>query len=88
MTRSIGTSLGVALTGAILALLLSAYTGAHVDSTVDVDPAALEVAFHQTLFCLGVLAAAAGLLSAVRGAPTLEAAPTQHPAAIAESIGL
>jgi EmrB/QacA subfamily drug resistance transporter len=88
MTRSIGTSLGVALTGAVLALLLSAHTGTHVDSTVDVDPSALEVAFHQTLFCLGALAAAAGLLSAVRGAPTLEAAPAQPPAAMAESIGL
>jgi MFS family permease len=87
MTRSIGTSLGVALTGAILALLLSAYTGAHVTSTVDADPAALEVAFHQTLLCLGVLAAATGLLSAVRGAPTLESVPTQQ-AAIVESVGL
>ncbi|MBV9578844.1 MAG: DHA2 family efflux MFS transporter permease subunit [Chloroflexi bacterium] len=87
MTRSIGTSLGVALTGAVLALLLSALTGTHVDSTVDVDPAALEVAFHQTLFCLGLLAVAAGLLSAVRGAPTLEAVPA-HPTAMAESIGL
>ncbi|MBV9324156.1 MAG: DHA2 family efflux MFS transporter permease subunit [Chloroflexi bacterium] len=87
MTRGIGTSLGVALTGAILALLLSVYTGAHVESTVDADPAALELAFHQTLFCLGVLAAAAGVLSAVRGAPTLEAAPAQ-PATMAESIGL
>jgi EmrB/QacA subfamily drug resistance transporter len=88
MTRSIGTSLGVALTGAILGLLLSASTGAHVDSTLDVDPSTLEVAFHQTLLCLGVLAAAAGLLSAVRGAPTLEAASTPQPAAMAESIGV
>jgi len=35
-----------------------------------------------------VLAAAAGLLSAVRGAPKLEAAPAKQPAAMAESIGL
>jgi MFS family permease len=85
MTRSLGTSLGVALTGALVAFLLSASTGAHVDSTLDVPPAALEAAFHQTLFFLAALAAIAGLLSAVRGAPTLEAIPSQR-AALVESL--
>jgi MFS family permease len=87
MTRSIGTSLGVALTGALLGLLLSAYTGQHVDSTLDVEPAVLQMAFHQTLLFLAALAALAGGLSAVRGAPTLEAVPAHH-AAIVESVGL
>jgi EmrB/QacA subfamily drug resistance transporter len=85
MTRSVGTSLGVALTGALLALLLNAATGAHVDSTLDVAPAALDVAFHQTLLFLAALAAVAGLLSAVRGAPTLEAVPAPR-AALVESM--
>ncbi|HEY2595135.1 MAG TPA: DHA2 family efflux MFS transporter permease subunit, partial [Chloroflexota bacterium] len=85
MTRSLGTSLGVALTGALLASLLSAATGAHVDTTLDVAPATLDVAFHQTLFFLSALAAMAGLLSAVRGAPTLEAVPA-HRAAFVESL--
>ncbi len=78
MTRSLGTSLGVALTGALLGLLLSLYTGTRVDSTLDVAPQALEVAFRQTLYLLAALAAIAGLLSAVRGAPTLEALPAQR----------
>ena len=85
MTRSLGTSLGVALTGALLGLLLSAYTGVHVDSTLNVAPTALAVAFHQTLFFLAALAAIAGLLSAVRGAPALEAVPAPR-AALVESL--
>lgn len=67
MTRSVGTSLGVALTGALLAALLSAHAGQHVQGTLNVDAAALQVAFHQTLLVLAALAAAAGLLSAGRG---------------------
>jgi EmrB/QacA subfamily drug resistance transporter len=85
MTRSLGTSLGVALTGALLALLLSLYTGSHVDSTLNVAPEALEIAFHQTLLLLAALAAIAGVLSAVRGASTLEALPAQR-AALVESL--
>ena len=43
----------------------------------------------RTLLALAVLAAAAGLLSAVRGAPELETVPaTQNPAVMAETIGL
>jgi MFS family permease len=87
MTRSIGTSLGVALTGALLAILLSAYSGQQVDSTLNVAPSALLMAFHQTLLFLAALAALAGLLSAARGAPTLEALPAQR-VTVVESVGL
>ncbi|HEY1294018.1 MAG TPA: DHA2 family efflux MFS transporter permease subunit [Chloroflexota bacterium] len=87
MTRSIGTSLGVALTGALLALLLNAATGEQVNSTLNVDPAALETAFHQTLLFLAALAALAAGLSAVRGAPNLEAVSARQ-AAVVESGGV
>jgi MFS family permease len=72
MTRSLGTSLGVALTGALLGILLSAHSGARVEGTLNIDPVALQVAFHQTLLFLAAVAAVAGLLSTVRGAPTAE----------------
>ncbi len=72
MTRSLGTSLGVALTGALLGALLSIHSGEHVTGTLNTDPAALELAFHQTLLFLAVLAAIAAGLSAVRGDPVPE----------------
>ena len=85
MTRSLGTSLGVALTGALLAVLLSIYSGEHVAGTIDADPAVLQQAFHQTLLFLAAMAGVAGLLSAVRGAPApsevVVRAPAPHPAA-------
>jgi EmrB/QacA subfamily drug resistance transporter len=88
MTRSLGTSLGVALTGALLAMLLSAQAGGHVEGTLDVDVAVLQVAVHQTLLFLAALAALAGLLSAIRGgAPSEEVVPAEH-RPLAESIGL
>jgi EmrB/QacA subfamily drug resistance transporter len=82
MTRSLGTSLGVALTGALLAVLLSAHSGTRVESTLDTDPAALQVAFDQTLLFLAALAVAAGLLSAVRGTPTQQQMPASQQAVI------
>jgi MFS family permease len=87
MTRSLGTSLGIALTGALLGILLSAHSGEHVEGTLNVDPAALEVAVHQTLLFLSAVAATAGLLSAVRGAPA-EQSQSAKRAAAAESIGV
>jgi EmrB/QacA subfamily drug resistance transporter len=88
MTRSLGTSLGVALTGALLAALLSGEMGGHVESTLNVDVVALQVAVHQTLMFLAALAAVAGLLSAVRGAAPAEEAVAAQPAAVAETFGL
>jgi EmrB/QacA subfamily drug resistance transporter len=80
MTRSLGTSLGVALTGALLAVLLSAHSGGRVEGTINIEPAALQAAFHQTLLFLAALSALASVLSAVRGAPAPEA-PDRVPAA-------
>jgi MFS family permease len=87
MTRSLGTSLGVALTGALLAALLSSQAGEHVRGTLDVDAATLQMAVHQTLLFLAALAGVAGVLSAVRGAPSEELLPARQ-AAVAETIGL
>ena len=88
MTRSLGTSLGVAATGAVLGLLLSAEAGVHVVSTVDAAPGALYAALHGTFIFLAVLAAAAGALSVVRGAPSAEQVPGAAPTAVADSVGI
>jgi len=66
MARSIGTSLGVASTGAVLAVRLSARLGTPVARTLDAPPAALLPVFHETLLFLAGLAILAGLLSTVR----------------------
>jgi EmrB/QacA subfamily drug resistance transporter len=87
MTRSLGTSFGVAVTGALLAALLSARMGEQIESTLLVAPAVLQAAAHQTILFLAALAGVAGLLSAVRGAAVEETVQTQRAAAI-ESIGL
>jgi len=87
MTRGLGTSLGVALTGALLGVLLSIHSGEHVTGTLNTDPVALDLAFHQTLLFLAVLAAVAAALSAVRGTPVPEVAvrtPGQRPASYAQ----
>ena len=67
MTRSLGTSLGVAATGAVLALRLAAAVGHPVATTLGVPPGALTAGFHQTLLFLAALALAAALISAARG---------------------
>jgi hypothetical protein len=87
MTRSIGTSLGVALTGAVLGLLLNAQAGQHVGSTLEASPAHLQVALRDTLLFLSCLAGVSAVLSAARGAPPVPALPRQH-AATAESLGV
>ena len=71
MTRSLGTSLGVAASGAILSLRLAAHTGHHVASTLDVGPTALLPAFRETMLFLAVLAFLAAAISAVRGTQTV-----------------
>jgi EmrB/QacA subfamily drug resistance transporter len=66
MARSMGTSLGVAATGAILAIRLSARLGTQSVRTLDAPPTALLPAFHETLLFLAGLAILAGVLSTVR----------------------
>jgi EmrB/QacA subfamily drug resistance transporter len=67
MTRSLGTSLGVAATGAVLAVLLASRLGAQVARTTDAPPSALLPALDQTLLFLAAVAVLAALLSATRG---------------------
>jgi EmrB/QacA subfamily drug resistance transporter len=67
MTRSLGTSVGVAAAGAVLAIRLAARLGTQVARTTDAPPDALLPAFHETLLFLAVLAVVAALLSATRG---------------------
>jgi EmrB/QacA subfamily drug resistance transporter len=69
MTRSLGTSLGVATTGAILALALAYLTGMAVASTAEAPAAALRVAIHATLYFLAGLSLVGALVSLARGAP-------------------
>ena len=66
MTRSLGTSIGVAATGAVLAVRLSARLGAQVQSTLDAPIAALLPAFHETLLFLAGLAMLAAVVSSTR----------------------
>jgi MFS family permease len=87
MTRSIGTSLGVALTGALLGILLSAQTGEHVEGTLNVDPAALQVAVQITLLFLAALALVAGVLSGVRGSAAVAKEAPGQPASASPTTG-
>jgi predicted MFS family arabinose efflux permease len=66
MTRSLGTSLGVAATGAVLVVRLSARLGSQAARTLDAPPITLLPAFHETLLFLAGRAVVAGLLSTVR----------------------
>jgi len=87
MTRSVGTSLGVALTGAILGLVLSAQSGQPVSSTVDATREVLQVALHETFLFLACMAGLAAALSVTRGPQTAQTAPARR-AALTESIGV
>jgi EmrB/QacA subfamily drug resistance transporter len=66
MVRSMGTSLGVAATGAVLTVRLSAWIGTQAAHTLQAPPATLLPAFHETLLFLAGLAVMAGLLSTAR----------------------
>ena len=66
MARSLGTSLGVAATGAVLTSRLAGRLGAQAARTLDAPPATLLPAFHETLLFLAALAIVAGLLSTLR----------------------
>jgi len=67
MTRSLGTGFGVAATGAVLALRISARLGAPVERTLDAPPLVLLPAFHETLLFLAGLAILAAGVSSTRG---------------------
>ncbi|GAC1654666.1 MAG: MFS transporter [Mycobacterium sp.] len=87
MTRSLGTSLGVALTGAILGLLLSTHSGQRVVSTLNATPGELQVAFHGALLFLALVAGLAAALSAARGASATQQIAAKHSVAT-DSIGV
>jgi EmrB/QacA subfamily drug resistance transporter len=80
MTRSLGTSLGVGATGAVLAVFLSSSLGAEAATTLQAAPEALVPAFRQTLVFLAGLAVTAGVLSMFR-AGGMQAAPATVPSA-------
>ena len=69
MTRSLGTSLGVAATGAVLSVRLAARLGAQAARTTDAPPAALLPAINEAMLFLAGLAIVAALFSARRNGP-------------------
>ena len=69
MTRSLGTTLGVAATGAVLSTRLAGMVGGRAAITLDAPPAVLLPAFQYTLLGLAGLAALAGVLSMLRERP-------------------
>jgi EmrB/QacA subfamily drug resistance transporter len=85
MARSLGTSFGVATTGAILGLSLRYLTGQPTTTTLDAPVDALRSAFHVTLFFLAGLAVVAGVVSLARGAPEAE---QRAPRRVVSTIGL
>ena len=90
MTRSIGTSFGVAATGAVLTGLLAVQAGHAVARTQDAPPAALRAAFHESLVFLAALALLAALVSMARCATCSEQPGTAaaREAAMSEGSGL
>jgi MFS family permease len=87
MTRSVGTGLGVALTGAILTLVLTVESGQHVSSTLEVSGPSLVTSFHVTLLFLATIAGISAALSAARGTGAAAPVAVQH-AAVAETVGI
>lgn len=85
MTRSLGTSLGVAATGAVLALALSAVAGRAIEGTVGVSASELLPAFRDCLIFLAAMSVAAGAISAMRGK---RGPRSDDPQVKAESMGL
>ncbi|GAC1438555.1 MAG: MFS transporter [Chloroflexota bacterium] len=69
VTRSVGTSLGVALTTTVLSWRLAVGAG-HPESSLHAPPALLLGAVHDTLLVLGGLALLAAGISLVRGLPS------------------
>jgi EmrB/QacA subfamily drug resistance transporter len=85
MTRSLGTSLGVAATGAILALVLSSIQGHSVANTLDTSVPDLLAGFRDCLIFLAGLAVIAGGIAGLRGG---QKTPAAAPQAKAEVMGV
>jgi hypothetical protein len=84
----VGTSLGVAATGAVLTALLSIELGQVVTSTQNLPVGALQAPFHETLLFLAGLALVAAGLSATRSSvPQTAASPAQQ-TALGEATGV
>lgn len=64
MTRGLGTSFGVALTGAVLFLSLAAHGVPSDRGTLQLEPAALALGFRDTVLFLALLAVGASLIAA------------------------
>jgi EmrB/QacA subfamily drug resistance transporter len=67
MTRSLGTSLGVAATGLVLTARLAAHAGHPVEGTLDVPLPALVGAFRDALIFLAIIGVVAAVISTTRG---------------------
>lgn len=67
MMRSLGTSMGVALSGTALSITLTIFAGAHA-STLSAPVAAFSAALRVSLLLLAVLSVAAALISTLRQA--------------------
>ena len=67
MTRSLGTSLGIALTGLVLTARMSIHSGGAVERTLNLSTDVLAVAFRDTLLFLTFLAFLTAAISLVRG---------------------
>ena len=67
MTRSLGTGLGIALTGLVLSARMNTYSGGIVERTLDVPAEVLLQSFRDTLLFLACLALLTAFVSLVRG---------------------
>ncbi len=85
MTRSLGTSLGVAATGAVLELALTAIQGHPVQPTLGIPLRDLLPGFRACLLFLAAVAVCAGLVALLRSPE-----PLAHPApeALAETTAI
>ncbi len=88
MTRSLGTSLGVAAVGTLMGLSLAARLGRPETSTLNVPLAALQLAIQVVLVVLAGLAVATALLSLTRGAPTPVGAAPPVPSGLLDEDAL
>ncbi len=86
MTRSLGTSLGVATTGAMLSAWIARRAGAHVERTTDVPGEVFVSAFQMTILVLAAIALVSAGLSLRRESPSHMGA--DDPLRAAESSGL
>lgn len=80
MTRSLGTSLGVAATGLVLSSRLASHAGGAVHRTIDLGAAVLLPGFRETLFFVASAALAALAISLVRGGHARQGRPPGAPA--------